>query len=242
MPSLLELQRRFADALRGDAAAPRGVQVYRNTQRGSYRGALAATYPVVRALVGAPFFDEAVDAYVHARPSTCGDLNVYGASFGEFLAGYPHAAHLVYLHDVARLEWAIDEASRAADVDAAPKAVLVRLSQANAQQALALHPSVRLLESRHPIWRIWQVHQPQHTGDASVRFTGSAEHVLVHREPNAIAVEQVPASEACFLQACIDGEALGAALAAALDIDAAFELGACLRRRVDDGTIVGVEA
>ena len=75
-----------------------------------------------------PFFNAAVDAYVRACPSTSGDLNVYGDAFGEFLAGYPPAADLPYLPDVARLEWAVDEAGRAADRDGSPEGVLAALA------------------------------------------------------------------------------------------------------------------
>src|SRR5206468_8947753 len=83
----------------------------------NYRNALGATYRVVRDLTGVPFFNTAVDAFVLVRPSTGGDLNVYGDAFASFLATYPHAARLPYLADVARLEWSMDEAHRAADAN-----------------------------------------------------------------------------------------------------------------------------
>jgi hypothetical protein len=242
MPSLRDLQRRFAEALRDDAPPSPGLRVYRNTVRANHRSALGATYPVVRALVGGPFFDTAVDAYADAHPSTSGDLNVYGAEFGEFLAAYPHATHLPYLGDVARLEWALDEAARAADVDVAPQVVIAALKDATAEHGLVLHPSVRLLLSRHPVWRIWHVHQPEHTGDMSVALDEATGHVLVHREPGAIAVEQLPAAEWAFLQAARDGDALGRALERALDVDGDFDLGAVLQARASDATIVGVHA
>ncbi len=87
MQSLRELQTRFASALlTGDADGDERIAIYRNTVRANYRNALGATYRVVSQLVGEPFFHAAVDAYAHACPSTGGDLNVYGGSFGEFLA------------------------------------------------------------------------------------------------------------------------------------------------------------
>ena len=41
----------------------------------------------------------------------------------EELAAYPHARELPYLPDVARLEWAVDEAGRAADPAGTPEAL-----------------------------------------------------------------------------------------------------------------------
>ena len=104
MPSLRELQQqlRRRRASPDDARAgvrdrrdrrPRPIASRSTATRCSPTTAMrcGATYPVVLRLVGAPFFNAAVDAFVHAHPSTSGDLNVYGDAFGDFLAGYPHA-------------------------------------------------------------------------------------------------------------------------------------------------------
>ena len=87
MPSLRERQTRFANALlQGGEDSSEHIAIYRNTVFSNYRNALGATFVVVKQLVGTPFFDTAVDAYALAVPSTCGDLNVYGGDFPEFLA------------------------------------------------------------------------------------------------------------------------------------------------------------
>ena len=96
MPSLRELQQRFADAVLAphrtgpgfaiagpapgtDPAPPthaaERIGIYRNAVFANYRNALAASYPVIRRLVGEPFFNAAVDAFVRARPSRSGTSN-----------------------------------------------------------------------------------------------------------------------------------------------------------------------
>src|SRR5215831_4821759 len=127
MSSLAELQQRFADAIyasegampgfgvSGAGPAPERMDIYRRAIFANYRKALAATYPTVQRILGEPVFASAVDAYVLAQPSTSGDLNDYGDTFGAFLAQHPPVAALPYISDVARLEWAIDEVNRAAD-------------------------------------------------------------------------------------------------------------------------------
>jgi hypothetical protein len=141
---------------------------------------------VVKRLVGAPFFHAAVDAFVRAHPSTSGDLNVYGDAFASFLEGYAPAAELPYLPDVARLEWAIDESSRAPDHDRAPEAVLAALSAAPPDRLptlrLALAPSCRLVASNFPIYRIWQVNQPDYVGDDRVSLDEGAVALLLRRD------------------------------------------------------------
>src|SRR5207302_1278637 len=79
------------------------------------RKVLASTFPVIKRLVGAAFFDAACEHFVRGHPSTRGDVNHYGCEFAAFLESYAPARALAYLADVARLEWAIDQANIAAD-------------------------------------------------------------------------------------------------------------------------------
>ena len=106
MPSLRELQQRFADAvLAADGAAPAlspspdagvGAERLGDLSRArcapNYRNALGATYPVVRRLVGAPFFDAAVDAFVARILRAPATSTTMATTFGDFLGGYAPAS------------------------------------------------------------------------------------------------------------------------------------------------------
>jgi len=237
-PSLPELQRRFAAALL-DERAEGGLAVYRNTVISNYRNALAATFRVVRELTGAPFFDAAVDAFAIAHPSTGGDLNVYGGAFPDFLADYPHAKALAYLPDVARLEWALDEAGRAADSHGSPGQVLQALAAVDPQGVVrvrfALDPSCRLLRSAHPVMRIWQAHRDGDYG--AVDLGAGPDHLLVRREGPSPVIERLAAADFAFLAALAGGSDLAAALEAALAFDADFELGVALPAHIGSGVL-----
>jgi hypothetical protein len=256
MPPLRELQQRFAAAILGndDAALPIGlfstddaaarVSVYRNNVLSNYRNALAASYPVVCRLVGKAFFDAAVDAFVRARPSTSGDLNVFGGDFGDFLASYPYAEGLSWLADVARLEWAIDEAHRAVEVPCLPEALLAGFAMVAAERLaslrLRLDPSCRLVASPYPILHVWRANQPDRDGREHVRLDEGADLVLVRRDDVGVAVEPLEAAEYAWLAALADDESLGAAIEAAQRADAQFDLGSALRAHIAAGTLAGI--
>ncbi len=244
MPALPDLQRRFAQRLLAvEADADAGLNVYRNAVRTNYRNALAATFRVVRELTGAPFFNAAVDAFVREHPSVTGDLNVYGDAFAAFLAAYPHGASVPYLPDVARLEWAQDEAARAADPTATPQQVLDALAAVPADDLatlrFALDPSCRLLRSAYPVLRIWQVHQSAIVADVEIDFAAGADCLLVRRVGSEVVMERLPPGEFAWLDALAAGDDFAAALAAATVDDAAFDLAAALRARIADGTLAG---
>jgi hypothetical protein len=257
MPSLRELQQRFAAAvlapagadpgfaIAGRASAAERVGIYRNAIAANYRNALRTSYPVVARLVGGPFFDAAVDAFARVHPSTCGDLNVCGDAFGDFLAGYPHAAGLPYLGDVARLEWAVDEAQRAADAVADPGAVLAALAAVPAEQRTAirlrLDPSCRFVASAFPILHIWQANQPGH-GDENVDLAEGGERLCVRRGDDGVTLVRIDAGDYAFLAALAADATLGAAVDAAVRADAAFDLRAALRANIAAGVIAEVAA
>jgi hypothetical protein len=200
---------------------------------------MAATYRVVRELTGPAFFDAAVDAFVAAHPSASGDLNVYGGELATFLAKYPYAQELSYLPDVARLEWAMDEAGRAAGEAASAEAPVATLSALGPEelmrQRLALDASCRLLRSEFPILRIFQAHRAD--GDFAIDFDVPAEHLLVRRDGASPVVERLAPAEYEWLAALGAGHTLGVALESAFACDAQFDAGAALGKHIGNGTI-----
>jgi hypothetical protein len=198
----------------------------------------------VRKLIGAAFFQNAVDAFVVARPSRSGDLNVYGDDFGDFLATHPPAVDLPYLADVARLEWAIDEAQRASDSSSVPEAVLAAFAAVTPAHLpslrLALDPSCRLLASPYPVFRIWQTNQCDYAGDDRVMLDEAADRLLVRRGVDGVSIERLASFEYEWLVTLAAGGTLGAAIEAAQSADPTFDLAQTLRAHICAGTIDAV--
>ena len=188
MSVLAGLQRDFMESLFATGAPRRaGLEVYRRNVLANLGAALAATYPVVRRLVGDAFFDEAARQFASRTPSTSGDLHEYGAGFGQFLGAYPHAQSLPYLPDVACLEWLCHESYHASDAQPFDFAALARVDPSR-QGAIrfVLAPAARLMRSPHPVVAIWEANQPGRDGTPDA--PQESEWVLVRREENAVRV------------------------------------------------------
>jgi len=212
MSVLGALQREFVAQLFAPAepADPR-VAVYRRNVLANLAGALAATHPVVRRLVGDAFFDEAARRYALAVPSKSGDLNHYGATFDAFLASYGPARELEYLADVARLEWALHESEQAADAPSFDLAALAGVAPGHEDGVrLALHPAVRLVASRHPVLAIWEANQAGRDGTPDRE--PAPERVLVRREGQRTVAGLVDSAEWNLLVALRGGASMGSAL------------------------------
>lgn len=251
MPSLREAQAAFARGLldasdtavlahlagaRGmDAAA--GLAVYRNNTFSNYRGALREAYPVVLRLVGEDFFARAADDFIRIAPSTFGDVNVYGATFGEFLADFPGARDLAYLPDTARLEWAVHSAFQAVDGVALDIARLAAVpTERLATLRFALHPSASLIESPWPILAIWRANQPGSSGE-DINLRAGGDRLLVIRRGHDVDLELVSAAEFTALAALANKASLGDAHEVAHVADPDFDFGAFLQRHAAAGTL-----
>jgi len=209
MSGLAALQRAFLDEVLGSGRCSPGMEVYRRGARENHHGALAAAYPAVRRLVGDAFFREAAVRYAAAWPSRSGDLHEFGAELAAFLRDDPFAASLPYLHDVARLEWALHESSHAAEAGPLDFAALAALpSSAHASLRFELHPSVRRIESPHPVLALWEANQPGRDGTPERE---GAQRVLVSRLDGTARPRAVDDVEWRFLESLAQGESLGEA-------------------------------
>jgi hypothetical protein len=217
----------------------RRLQVYRNNTFMSLTEVLRAIYPVVERLVGEGFFRYAADRYIRRFPSVSGDLHQFGGHFSEFLKHFEPVEHLVYLADVANLEWAYHTVFHAAEHPPMDISALQGVLPAQyGSLRFYLHPSARLLLSDYPILRIWQVNQPDYVGDAGVDLGEGGIRLLLIRRHLEIELETLQAGEYALLAALAADLDFATACEQALKSQPDIDLPAVFRRHVSLNTVV----
>ncbi|MGH8033086.1 MAG: DNA-binding domain-containing protein [Luteimonas sp.] len=240
MNAMAVSQRSFASALLEPLAdAPAGLRaasgndarrrfaVYRNNLTVSLIDALAESFPVVRALVGAEFFAAMARERLRVDPPRSPILNDYGDGFADFIASFAPAASVRYLADMARLERLRVQAYHAADADPLPTdawQALLAAPERLAAVRVTLHPACRWLASRFAVHALWLAHQHSDaaaTVDADAAVIGTTlaaldveagEDVLVVRPQWDVQMIALPPGGIAWLDALRDGASLGAAL------------------------------
>lgn len=223
---------------RGKAAARR-YDVYRNNVTVSLIEALAAVYPATRRIVGPDFFRAMARCHIRATPPTSPLLLEYGRGFPDFITGYEHARAMRWLPDVARIERAWLDAYHAADAEPlAPSALAAIPPERLADVVLTPHPATGIIRSRFPAVTILAANR----ADAPVGRIAATdpEDALVTRPGLDISVRRLPPGGEAFLTRLSAGEPLGAAAAAALATDPAFELAANLAGMLDAGAFTAI--
>lgn len=201
--------------LRDGARFERGLQAYQANAGALAERALAAAFPTLQQLLGAESFAALARAFWRAAPPQCGDIGEWGAALPAFVADAEQLAGEPYLADVARLEWAVHEAERAAD--ALPLQGLALLGERE-PSALRLRwqPGTALVSSLHPVVTIWQAHRDEgedRFAPVQAAFAaGRAEHALVRRRGWRAEVLPVDAATARFTTALLARRDLATAL------------------------------
>ncbi len=183
-------------------------EIYETNFLGGLTEALAQSFPVVRALVGAAYFEMLAYNYIRACPPSSPIIAQYGAGFGDFLENASVKGSIAYLPDMARLEYARLHALHATDV--------IRWSglhqegvEALLDRNITLHPSVTLIASPHPIVTIWLAHQ---TEPIEAVEDWSPQSVLIYRGPDALAHLVIEPQEREWLDRLCASANLGASL------------------------------
>lgn len=186
---------RMPKGLKGPGATPptRRFDVYRNNVMSSLVNALRDGFPVIHRLVGEAFFAGLATEYVREHPPTSPCVVRYGDSFSDFIAGFPPAASVPYLADMARLEYALRQAYHAADVMPVEASEFERPDLAEAKLHLA--PAVSVVQSSWPIYDIWRANLDR---SKPARLAG-AQSVLITRPDWDPVAEPVSAEEAGFV-------------------------------------------
>jgi hypothetical protein len=254
--SLQELQARFSAALLARAhdaeecvefarsivddtiPALARLRVYRNNSRLVQADALGRTYPVVRRRVGEDFFARLAAEYRDAHPSPRGDLHWIGERFAPWLATRLARSGYEWLADLARLEWACEQALVAGEAVPLPLGELGRVPpDALAHLRIGFSPSLRLVSSPWPVWSVWKANQPDAAGEA-VDLANGPEHVAVACVDGELVLLSLPDAEFRCVAALASDRPLGAALeTSGLPVE---RLAAALGRLFAERLIVGL--
>ena len=204
------------------------LAIYRNATKGTLIQALQLSYPVVERLVGARFFETVALTYLRMTPSRSGDLEQYGANFGDFLDQHDPVADLPYLGDVARLEWLVSRLQRAPVVKALDREQLTTiLPDSLAKLQLSLVPRASLFGSRYPISRIWQENRDRSREPEPISLEEGSDRCLIVVGDDIVA-RTLTVSEWTFFACFVRGASLNTAAEVALALDNNFNIAATL--------------
>lgn len=217
-----------------ETSVPERLKIYRNNIVGSLTIALLATYPLIEKLTGKEFATHLMRSFALENPPQEACLARYGAGLDRFIANFAPARTLPWLADVARLEWAMNEAYYAPDDEPLTPADLQAMRQdAMADMTLNLRPSARLIDSRWPLESIRDFCLKEDRDESETLDLNQKGGPLMVYRP-ALSAVLVPLEPAAFvfLQTVAYGKTLGTALSATLQAYPTFDFQSFLQKNL----------
>lgn len=248
-----DLQRQIAHAILAAAGAPDApvdavaglvrparLALHARHYRATVTAALRQTFSRTARVVGDGFFAFAAARFAAESPPGDPILARYGAAFPAFLNGFPAAAQLPYLGDLARLEWLMLTIAQAPH---GPQASVADLARIPADQAAGLRliaaRDAALFASRWGVDAIWRFAEDDPA--ATLDLSGSPPaRLLITRRGDTVARHPLDEPSFSFLDGLFSGAPLGGASAAALAVDGAFSAGPVLASALDLGAFAAL--
>jgi hypothetical protein len=188
------------------------MAVYRNNTRHNFRKALELTFPVLHRRVGDDFFRQLAHEYRAAHPSRSGDLHWVGRDFPAWLDVRLAGSDYAWLAELARLEWACEEASVAARHEPIGLEVLACIPGELLENVeLLFQPCLRLVRSSYTVWSVWQANQGDDAG-IPVDLAAGGECCVVACSEERVAVYRLDATDFALLELLVQGSPLGHAV------------------------------
>lgn len=187
-------QQAFVDALLGRGPAPDGLRraaaglaVYRNNLQVVSAQALGIAFPRLKEALGDEDFASLAWTFWRAHPPESGDLGRWGGALAGFLV--ERAGEDSGLPDLARLDWALHEAERAADAALDADSLQCLATQSPEAIRLVLRPGVSVIDQSEGAVLVWRL-----------GWKGQS--------------QPLPSAEAAFMRALLAGQSVADALAA----------------------------
>jgi hypothetical protein len=181
-------------------SATQRFNIYRNSILERLTKVLKHHYPVCLALIGDLCFQGVCRAYAFMFPNVPYDVNTFGEHFSLFLEKFEPLQDLVYLPDVAKLEWAIHKVLSGGKGEMLDITKLELVSPDN-QGGLRFHlgSCTTLMFSQYPIYTIWQMNQPHYQGAESVSLDEGGCHIFIYRQGWQLRLVNLTEEEFLFL-------------------------------------------
>lgn len=135
------------------------IAVYQRNRWALAERALAISFPTIAKLIG-DSFSLLTREFLFAHPNEFSDWGEWGEKLPDFIANQVSTSHLAYLPNVAALDWCIHKIERTDNDEPISESISLLSELDPSLIGIKFNTNIRFLWTNHPIFEIWQMHQP----------------------------------------------------------------------------------
>jgi hypothetical protein len=170
------------------------------------------------------------------HPPRSAAMVYFAENFPDFLLNFEYTKEHPWLSDIARVDLAWHQSYHAADAaPLIPDQLAMIPANKLAHTKLLMHPSVKLIQSPFPIFKIWDVNHTEQETEDKIDLESGGESLCCFRPENDVMVRQLDTASFTFLQQLQNGHTLAQVMLLASEENPNFEMDICLARCLTDG-------
>jgi hypothetical protein len=183
------------------------LDIYRGNVLGSFEDALSMTYPITHKIVGDDCFENFISKYNHSYRSNSGNLEDYGDKFPKLIKDLEKDHKLLYLSDVAKLEWFYNLAYFCKDAQVIDIKKLQSLSEEDFMTlSFELHPTCHIIASKYKIYSIWDENRQENINKEINLEENKGQFIMIERSSFKVNVHELTKIEYLFLELTKEGK------------------------------------
>lgn len=214
------------------------LDIYRNNVLGSFDDALKMTYPVTNKIVGDDCFENFISKYHHSYKSNSGNLEDYGESFPELIKQLEPDHKLLYLSDVAKLEWFYNLAYFCKDSAIIDIKKLQSLGEEDFMSLnFDLHPTCHIISSKDPLYSIWNENRQEETNKEINLEENKGQFIIIERSYLNVNVHELTKLEYDFLRLTKEGKNIYHIHEILSNEEEDFDIGSLINKFISSGII-----
>jgi len=230
----------LASLLVGGRSPGKRLIIYQRNYRRSLVDALLIKFPATGWLLGSRLLTEAATRFIRECPPQAPCIAEFGAEFPDFLSRCPVAERAPYVREFAVLEWHLGKVSIAvADLPVSVEELSSIDTEALTDTRLELQPGLHYLTASWPVDELMELYLSETVPD---RFELSPAEVRIEilGARGEFKLNRLDQAEATFRKAISEGESIGDAAEAALEVNARFDPGKGLAALLAAGLIKAI--
>ena len=170
----------FVKGIHPQTGSLNNLSIYKKSIEANYINALTISFPVVNQLLGKRTFNLLSKEYIKSKNWSAPSLDDLGEDLDIFIADHQLSSHLIYLSEVARVEWKIqslsEELPRLDDL----QSVFKRITESIMDCDIQLRSHVGLVNSERGGMEVWQAHQKKSFEIVNLDSLGNTSWLLVN--------------------------------------------------------------
>lgn len=196
----------------GRVSGEERMNVYADGYKTRIMEGLGDVYDAVRHLTGERLFFELSREYIKAFPSQEYNLSRIGSRFREFLSEAAAARDLLFLADLARLEWQVSLAFHALQAESVKPQTFAGIAPEKwGQLRFVFQQGFSVVISAYPVLELWRARKIP-VSEISIRVEESPQSVMVYRQGLDVQCLEVDLRQARLLKELLRGTCLEEAL------------------------------